>query len=170
MLLSDAAAPRLASDGIWQHGEDVFEERGHSQARPVRTAACELESHLPGRTPLYLERPRQHERLLRPRDGYIEKTALLVDIIGLGARILLSPLAWDRFAADAQNINVFGRHSFRTPKRRYLKVCRLVGRERFVGCDLVPQTFGDPAEMLRGNLLRPALLLLREEHEGLLLE
>jgi hypothetical protein len=41
---------------------------------------------------------------------------------------------------------------------------------RFVRCDLVPRTFGDPAEMLHGNVLRLALLLLREEHEGFLLQ
>ncbi len=57
-LLRDAAVPRLASDRIGQHGKDVFEERGHGQVRPVRTAACELESRLPSRTPLYLERSR----------------------------------------------------------------------------------------------------------------
>ena len=60
-----------------------------------------LESHLPSRTPLYLECTRQHERLLRPGDGYIEKTALLVDVIGLGAGVLLAPLPRDRLAADA---------------------------------------------------------------------
>ena len=43
-------------------------------------------------TLLYLECTRQHECLLRPGDGYIEKTALLVDVFGLGAGVLLAPL------------------------------------------------------------------------------